>query len=207
MSLPPDAAAEPAGNGYRWELDRALRANAYLRVFFSSAVLLYCAFGPGLLIRFPLTAEQPQAESLLHFYAFRPAIFALVFAALACVLSALAQKGRELFEAALEADSPNRPADYLRVLTPSPFPFVLSGNLLVDTIVFAVALAAYAFWVLLLVETTPPVLQSYQVAGVVLGSYGLFSAIIVIGYVWFHLARRQRRFAAKAQANCPSRPA
>ncbi len=187
---------EQPESGYRWELDRALRTNAYLRVFFSCALLLYCAFGPGILIRFPLTAEQPQAEPLVHFYAFRPAIFALVFAALACVLAALAQRGQVLFEAVLAADKPSEPTGYLRYLSPSPFPFVLSGNLVVDLIVFAVALAAYAFWVVLLVETTPPVLQAYQIAGVVLGSYGLFATVIVVTYVWANLVRRRRRVAS-----------
>lgn len=186
---------EQPGSSYRWELDRTLRTNAYLRVFFSCALLLYCAFGPGILIRFPLTAEQPQAEPLVHFYAFRPAIFALVFAALACVLAALAQRGQALFEAVLAVDKPREPMDYLRHLSPSPFPFVLSGNLVVDFIVFTVALAAYVFWVVLLVETTPPTLQAYQIAGIVLGSYGLFATVIVVMYVWANLVRRRRRLA------------
>ncbi|MEO0080773.1 MAG: hypothetical protein ABIL25_00565 [candidate division WOR-3 bacterium] len=196
MSVPPDlteAVVSAVRTGYRWELDRAMRANAYLRVFFSSALLLYSGFGPGLLIRFPVTVSEPHLEPLSQFYAFRPAIFALIFAALSCVLAALAQRGQVLFESALAEDRPNRTEEYFRLLAPSPLPFVLSGNLLVDGIVFVIAVAAYAFWVVLLVETTPVVMQAYQVVGVVLGSYGLFAALIVIGFVWAGLVRRSRK--------------
>ena len=43
-----DAASAAIKSGYRWELDRDIRTNNYMRVFFSTAVLGYCSFGPGL---------------------------------------------------------------------------------------------------------------------------------------------------------------
>jgi hypothetical protein len=199
MAVPPDpteTGAPVVRSCYRWELDRAMRANAYLRVFFSCILLLYCGFGPGILIRFPLAGGEPRLEPLSMFYAFRPAIFALVFAALACVLAALAQRGHELFDAAVGEDRPARPEQYLRHLRPSSFPFVLAGSLIVDGVVFFICLAAYAFWIVLLVETTPVVMQGYQIVGVILGSYGLFSAVIVIGFVWAGLVRRGRKLPA-----------
>jgi len=210
MSAPPDLAETIGGamrSGFRWELDRALRANAYLRVFFSSALLFYCAFGPGLLIRFPIVLSEPYIAPLSQFYAFRPAIFALGLAALSCVLAALARRGQELFEVALAEDGPSDPGRYIRNLRPSPLPFVLSGNLTVDFIVFCIALAAYVFWVILLVETTPLVLQVYQGVGVVLGSYGFFASVIVIAFVWAGLARRIRGImAGRKVAGVPEKP-
>ncbi len=200
MSVPPSL-AQTAGaairNGYRWELDRAVRANAYLRVFFSVMLLVYCSFGPGLLMRFPVSIGGVQLETVSRFYAYRPVVFALVFVALVCVLAALARRSLDLFAAALAEDTvcgqePVNRELYVRNLTPSPFPFVLSGSLMVDVAVFVIALLAYCFWVVLLVETIPLGMMSYEVVGVVLGAYGLFAGLIVTGFIWGGLARRDR---------------
>ena len=48
MSVPNDMADVADGaikSGYRWELDRAIRTNSYLRVFFSVILLTFAAFG------------------------------------------------------------------------------------------------------------------------------------------------------------------
>jgi len=194
----PDSLPTPHAirDGYRWELDRSLRANAYLRVFFSALVLLYACFGPALLLRFTLASTELRPETVVRFYAFRPVIFALLFSALVCVLAALAQRAQYLFEAALTEDTSQDPARrqlYLKNLTPSPCPFVLSGSLSVDALILLVALGAYSVWIVLLVETIPRALAAYQSVGIVLGSYGLFASLILIGFVWAGLARRVRR--------------
>jgi hypothetical protein len=193
-----DAASGAIKSGYRWELDRAIRTNNYLRVFFSTAVLGYCAFGPGLLIRFPTAVSGVRLGTVTQFYAFRPVIFSLVFVAFCCVLAALARRAHFLFEEAFYEDvEDDTPADkqkqYITTLRPSPLPFVLSGNLLVDAAIFFVTLVAYSFWVILLVETIPEVMGTHQVIGIVLGSYGLFGGLIIVAAIWAGLARRARR--------------
>jgi hypothetical protein len=201
MSVPPDLSETVAAaikSGYRWELDRAMRTNSYLRVFFSVIMLAYCGFGPGVLMRFPLSVGGVRIDPVTQFYAFRPVIFALVFVSLVCVLAALARRAHVLFQAAqIEDLDAGRSAEerrkYVRNLRPSSFPFVLSGSVLVDVLVFVVALAVYAFWVVLLVETVPQGLSGHQVAGIVLGSYGLFAAIIVFTTVWSGLLMRSKR--------------
>jgi hypothetical protein len=213
MSVPrdiSDTASAAIRSGYRWELDRAIRTNSHLRVFFSTAVLIYCGFGPGLLIRFPVSVGGVSLETVSQFYAFRPVIFSLIFVSLACVLAALARRGLLLFEQALEEDLKDDPCPgscrrYVENLKPSAFPFVLSGNMMVDTAILFVSLVAYVFWVILLVQTIPLGMGTYQVVGVVLGSYGLFGGIIVMGFVWAGLVRRGRKLIDSLPE--PDRPA
>jgi hypothetical protein len=201
MSVPPDLSETVAAaikSGYRWELDRAMRTDSYLRVFFSVIMLAYCAFGPGVLMRFPLSVGGVRIDPVAQFYAFRPVIFSLVFVSLVCVLAALARRALVLFEAALAEDletehSPEQRRKYIQNLRPSTFPFVLSGNVLIDLLIFVVALAVYAFWVVLLVETVPQGLGGHQVAGIVLGSYGLFAAVIIFGTIWSGLLLKSKR--------------
>ena len=193
MSVPP----ESAGDAFREHLGRTARAIFYLRVIFSLALLVHAGFGPGLLLRFPLTSSN-SVEPVAQFYAFRPVIYALLMVALVCVLAALCRRAGGLFEAEFAADTAQPDAGgtrerYLRLLRPSPAPFVLSGNIAVDLVIFGAALLAYSFWVVLLAETTPTNMSGYQVAGIVLGSYGLFAALIITGLVWFNSARRLRR--------------
>lgn len=204
-----DAASAAIKSGYRWELDRAIRTNNYLRVFFSTMVLGYCAFGPGLLIRFPTAVSGVRLSTVTQFYAFRPVIFSLVFVALCCVLAALARKSQFLFEEAFYEDTGDdttaeRRTQYLDNLMPSPFPFVLSGNLLVDAAIFFVTLVAYSFWVVLLVETIPEVMGTHQVIGIVLGSYGLFGGLIITASIWVGLARRARLLFRENSATDPA---
>ena len=59
-----EAASGAIRSGYRWELDRAIRTNNYLRVFFSTGLLIYCGFGPGLLIRFPVSIGGVTLETI-----------------------------------------------------------------------------------------------------------------------------------------------
>jgi hypothetical protein len=201
MSVPHDLSETVAAaikSGYRWELDRAMRTNSYLRVFFSVIMLVYCGFGPGVLMRFPVSVGGVRIDPVTQFYAFRPVIFALVFVSLVCVLAALSRRAHVLFEAALVEDldterSAERRRKYIQNLRPSMFPFVLSGSTLVDVLIFVVALAVYAFWVVLLVETVPQGLGGHQVAGIVLGSYGLFAAIIIFSTIWSGLLMRSKK--------------
>jgi len=193
-----------AVSGYRRELARAARQTGYLRVFFSVLLLLYAGLGPGLLGRFPGSAGGVGFDPVSRFYAFRPALFALGFVAVACVLAALARRAADLFALGLAEDESERTASaererYIRHLHPSPLPFVLSGQLLVDLLVLVVALGAFAFWVLLLVETIPAGLGGYRVAGVVLGAYGAFSTVIIFAFVWFGLAERRRRLRRRLE--------
>jgi hypothetical protein len=186
--------------GYREHLSRAARVNFYLRILFSLFTLIHTGFGPGLLLRFPASGGDVAIEPLAQFYAFRPVIYALLFVAMVCVLAALCRRATILFEAeyaedARESDSAEERGRYLRLLRPSPTPFVLSGNVAVDLTIFAAALLAYSFWVVVMAETAPPGLTGYQAAGIVLGSYGLFAALIIIGLSWFSAARRFRRLA------------
>jgi hypothetical protein len=167
--------------------------------------LVHAGFGPGLLLRFPITGAS-SVEPVAQFYAFRPVIYALLLVALVAVLAALCRRAVGLFEAewgllgplplADDTASPaadDRRARYLRLLRPSPIPFVLSGHVAVDAVIFGAALLAYSFWIVILAETTPPDMSGYQVAGIVLGSYGLFASAIIAGLVWFGSARRLRR--------------
>ena len=193
MSVP----SENAGDALREHLGRAARAIFYLRVLFSLALLVHAGFGPGLLLRFPLTGSG-SFEPAAQFYAFRPVIYALLLVALVCVLAALCRRAVGLFEAEFAADAARPDSGgtrerYLRLLRPSPTPFVLSGNVAVDLIIFVAALLAYSFWIVILAETTPKALSGYQIAGIVLGSYGLFAALIVTGLVWFNSGRRLSR--------------
>jgi len=208
MSAPDSLPAQHAiRDGYRWELDRSLRSNAYLRVFFSALVLLYACFGPALLLRFTLSSVDLRPETIIRFYAFRPVLFALLFSALVCVLAALAQRAQLLFEAALAEDTAQDPARrqlYLAHLAPSPCPFTLSGNLAVDALILLLTLGAYSLWIILLVETLPRTLTAYQNVGIVLGSYGLFTSAIVIGFTWAGLARRLRRLRLQPADNKPT---
>ena len=95
MLVPSDTVPGPvdgSASGYRRELDRATRTNDYLRVFFSVVLLGYCVSGPGLLIRFPSSfLEGVRLDTLTQFHGYRPAIFALVFLSLSCVIAALAR--------------------------------------------------------------------------------------------------------------------
>jgi hypothetical protein len=193
MSLP----SESAGDAFREHLGRAARATFYLRVLFSLALLIHAGFGPGLLLRFPLTGSN-SFEPVAQFYAFRPVIYALLLVALVAVLAALCRRAVGLFEAEFAEDTAlpgagDRRERYLRLLRPSPTPFVLSGHTAVDFVIFVAALLAYSFWIVILAETTPPNMSGYQVAGIVLGSYGLFASVIITGLVWFDSARRLRR--------------
>jgi len=198
MPAPEDVAGRgPHVGGFREHLGRAARATFYLRVVFSVALLVHAGFGPGLLLRFPLTGNI-AVEPLARFYAFRPVIYALTLVALVCVLAALCRRATGLFEAEFAEDTA-RPASggeqerYLRLLRPSPTPFVLSGNVAIDQVIFVAALLAYGFWVVILADTAPRELAGYQVGGVVLGSYGLFAALIITGIVWLSSARRLSR--------------
>jgi len=182
-------------DGYREELGRVVRVNFYLRVLFSLLLLVFAGFGPGLLMRFPFTGPGVTLGPLSQFYAFRAVIFALLFVALACVLAALCRRAIDLFAAKLAVDlnpsgSPEEWALYFRHLRPSAFPFVLSGSSTIDVLVFLVTIATYVFWVVVMVETTPVVMSGYQVAGIVLGSYGLFASLIVVTLVWRDSGRR-----------------
>ncbi len=193
MSVP----SESTGDAFREHLGRAARATFYLRILFSLALLVHAGFGPGLLLRFPLTGSS-AVEPVAQFYAFRPVIYALLMVALVCVLAALCRRAVGLFEAEFTADTAQPDAGgtnerYLRLLRPSPTPFVLSGNVAVDLAIFGAALLAYSFWIVILAETTPRTMLGYQVAGIVLGSYGLFAALIVTGLLWFNSARRLSR--------------
>jgi hypothetical protein len=194
----------PTGNpaDFREHIGRAARATFYLRILFSLALLVHAGFGPGLLLRFPLTGSN-SVEPIAQFYAFRPVIYALLLVALVSVLAALGRRAVRLFEAEwgllpLAEDTASPAADdrrerYLRLLRPSPSPFLLSGHIGVDLVIFGAALLAYSFWIVLLAETTPPNMSGYQVAGIVLGSYGLFASVIITGLVWFDSARRLSR--------------
>jgi hypothetical protein len=195
---------ENAG-GFREHLGRAARATFYLRILFSVALLVHAGFGPGLLLRFPITGTN-LVEPIAQFYAFRPVIYALLLVALVAVLAALCRRAVRLFEAewdllgppSLAEDTADAAADdrrqrYLNLLRPSPSPFVLSGHLGVDLVIFGAALLAYSFWIVILAETTPTSLSGSQVAGIILGSYGLFASLIITGFVWFSAARRLRR--------------
>ncbi len=186
-----------AGDAFREHLGRAARATFYLRVLFSLALLVHAGFGPGLLLRFPITGSSPF-EPVAQFYAFRPVIYALLLVTLVCVLAALCRRAVGLFEAEFAADTAQPDSGgtrvrYLRLLRPSPTPFVLSGNVAVDLMILSAALLAYSFWIVILAETTPKTMSGYQIAGIVLGSYGLFAALIVTGLVWFNSARRLSR--------------
>jgi len=187
------APSESSGDGFREHLGRAARATFYLRVLFSLALLVHAGFGPGLLLRFALTGSN-SVELVARFYAFRPVIYALLLVALVAVLAALCRRAAGLFEAEFAEDTAHPVADdrrerYLRLLRPSPTPFVLSGHIAVDLVIFGAALLAYSFWIVILAETTPPNMSGYQVAGIVLGSYGLFASVIITGLVWFNTAR------------------
>jgi hypothetical protein len=196
--------SQSAGSAFREHLGRASRATFYLRVLFSFALLVHAGLGPGLLLRFPLTGSV-AAEPLARFYAFRPVIYAMLLVALVCVLAALCRRAVGLFEtefaedAARLASAPER-GRYLRLLRPSPTPFVLSGNVPVDLTILAVALCAYSFWVVILAETAPREMTKYQIAGIVLGSYGLFAALIITGFAWYNAARRLGRLSAEGRA-------
>jgi len=195
------APAENPGNGFREHLGRVARATFYLREFFSLALLIHAGFGPGLLLRFPL-ASSIAVEPLAQFYAIRPVIYALVLVTLVCVLAALCHRAAGLFEAEFAEDAKRSIAGdergrYLKLLRPSPAPFVLSGNIAIDLVIFAAALAAYSFWVVMLADTTPADLMGRQVGGIILGSYGLFAALIITGFVWFSTARRLNRLGVE----------
>lgn len=187
----------------REQLGRASRATFYLRVLFSLALLVHAGFGPGLLLRFPL-AGSVAVEPLVRFYAFRPVIYAMLLVGLVCVLAALCRRAVGLFEAEFAEDEA-RPASaaerarYLRLLRPSPTPFVLSGNTAIDLTILLVALSVYSFWVVILAETAPREMGRSQVAGIVLGSYGLFAALIITGFAWYHAARRYRRLGTESR--------
>jgi hypothetical protein len=199
------ASCESSSGGFREHLGRAARATFYLRVLFSLALLVHAGFGPGLLLRFPLTGSN-SVEPIAQFYAFRPVIYALLLVALVAVLAALCRRAVRLFEAewdllvplSLAGDTADPAADgrrerYLRLLWPSPSPFLLSGHIGVDLVIFGAALLAYSFWILILAETTPANMSGSQVAGIVLGSYGLFASLIITGFVWFSATRRLSR--------------
>jgi len=207
MLKPMSAPAENPGNGFREHLGRAARATFYLRVLFSLALLVHAGFGPGLLLRFPL-AGSIAIEPLAQFYAIRPVIYALVLVTLVCVLAALCHRAAGLFEAEFAEDVKHSAATaergrYFKLLRPSPTPFVLSGNVAMDLVIFAAALAAYSFWVVMLAETTPADLTGRQVGGIILGSYGLFAALITTGLVWFNTARRLKRLGVERRTQDP----
>jgi hypothetical protein len=203
MSIP----TESTGDAYREHLGRAVRATFYLRILFSLALLVHAGFGPGLLLRFPLTGST-SVEPVAQFYAFRPVIYALLLVALVCVLAALCRRAVGLFEAEFAEDTArpmtgDRRERYLRLLRPSPAPFVLSGHIAVDLVIFVAALLAYSFWIVILAETTPPNMSGYQVAGIVLGSYGLFASFIITGLVWFSSWRRMTRLKVDGRTPRP----
>lgn len=190
---------------YREQFGRAARATFYLRVLFSTFLFIHAAFGPGLLLRFPVSGVGFDVEPPAQFYAFRPVIYALLLVAMVCVLAALCRRAIVLFEAeyaedTTPVDSGGEQKRYLRLLRPSPTPFVLSGNIAVDLTILVAALFAYSFWVVILAQTAPSDLAGYQVGGVVLGSYGLFAALIITGLVWFSSARRLRRLASDGRS-------
>ncbi|MFO7675291.1 MAG: hypothetical protein R6X12_03105 [bacterium] len=198
---PPPA---PAPGILTARIAEAARTTSYLRVLFSVALLVYAAFGPGLLIRFPFFLEGARISAIAWFHGFRPAIFALVFVSLIGVLAALARRALLLFEEQVLGDCPGDRVRYIRNLAPSPFPFVLSGNVQVDVAVFVIIAVAYCFWAFLLVEAVPAGMGNPQIAGVVLGTYGLLGGLIVLIAVWSGLSRRLRRLTAQAD---PARPA
>lgn len=182
----------------REEISRLVRATLYLRVAFSFLMLTFAGFGPGLLLRFPFTGTNMTMGPMRQYYAFRPVIFALLFVALGCVLAALTRRSVELFRVLVRPDADNAARQVnSRYLRPPEFPFVLSGSTFVDILVFIIVLAAYSFWVVVLVETTPLVFVGYQSAGIVLGSYGLFATVIVMAFIWL-AARRRIRAAISA---------
>jgi hypothetical protein len=190
--------------GFRWQLDRAIQANAYLRVFFSALLLVYATFGPAVLLRFPTSAGGVGFDSASRFYAYRPVLFALAFAALFAVLAILCRRGYELFEAALFADTTETTTAserdrYIRLLLPSAQPFVLSGQRTVDLLILVMVLVAYSFWVLFLVQTIPPGMGGYGVAGIVLGSYGLFTALFATALTWAWVGSRAGRLRRSVQ--------
>jgi hypothetical protein len=198
MSLPSDPA------GFRESLSRASRATFYLRIGFSVLFLVYAGFGPGLLFRTLATANVGY-EPLARFYSFRPVIYSLLFVAFACVLATLARRAVDLFAAEFGEDvgfgaSGAHRDRYVHYLKPSPLPFVLSGNTPIDLMIMLVALVGYAFWVVVLAESAPPGIGGYQVAGIVLGSYGLFAALIITGLVWFGSVRRIRAITRPGKA-------
>ncbi len=208
-----DAGGGQHAGGYREHLSRAARVNFYLRILFSLFALIHAGFGPGLLLRFPASGGDSLVaiEPLAQFYAFRPVIYALLFIALVCVLAALCSRAIILFEAefaedASASDSAAERSRYLRLLQPSPTPFVLSGNITVDLTIFSAALLAYSFWVVVMAETAPPALTGYQAVGIVLGSYGLFAALIIVGLVWRSAARRLRRLCRSSNPVSDARP-
>jgi hypothetical protein len=136
-------------------------------------------------------------EAVSQFFAFRPVIFALLLVAFISVLAALAHRAAELFavKATIDIDAASPASEresYFRHFQPSPFPFVLSGNAVIDVIIFAIALVAYSLWVLLLVETMPSGMGAHEVVGVVLGSYGLFATLMIVSLVWNRASRRAR---------------
>ncbi len=201
-----------AGDAFREHLGRAARANFYLRILFSLLLLVVAGFGPGLLFRLPLTGSF-AVEPVAPFYAARTVIYAMLLVTLVCVLAVLCRRAVRLFEAEFLIDtahpgSSDERARYLRLLRPSPSPFVLSGNVVIDLIIFGAALAAYSFWVMLLVETAPPDLTGHSAAGITLGSYGLFASLIITGVVWFGSSRRLKRLiAGQPSTGSEQRPA
>lgn len=206
------ASPESGLRGYRLGIERAIRINSYLRVFFSALCVLYAGFGPCLLFRFPGGAGSSGIDAATRFYAFRPVLFALVFAALACVLAALARRAAELFAVALaeDTDEATRPAErdrYIRQLFPSPLPFAISGQVAIDLPILLVVIGAYSFWVVMLVDTVPAGLGGFRVAGMVLGSYGLFATVIAFAFVWFGLAERRRGLRRRVEPPQPQPPA
>jgi len=203
MSVP----SQSASDAFREHLGRAARATFYLRVLFSLALLIHAGFGPGLLLRFPLTGSG-SIEPVAQFYAFRPVIYALLLVALVAVLAALCRRAVGLFEAEFAEDNGHPTTSgarerYLRLLRPSPSPFVLSGHVAVDLVIFGAALLAYSFWIVILAETTPPNMSGYQVSGIVLGSYALFAALIITGLVWFDSGRRLSRLRPSSGTGAP----
>ncbi|MEO0073380.1 MAG: hypothetical protein ABIK43_01795 [candidate division WOR-3 bacterium] len=191
-------------SGFRWQLDRAIQTNGYLRVFFSGLLLVYSVFGPAALLRFPTSAGGIGFDSASRFYAYRPTLYSIAFIAIFIVLGALARRSFELFETALVLDTTERTSitereKYLRLLMPSPLPFTLSGQRIVDLSILVILLCAYSFWVLFLAATVPPGMSCHGVAAVVIGSYGLFAAMITTGIVWSSAATRIRRLRRSSQ--------
>lgn len=202
VEKPEDLLRPPSG--FRWQLDRAIQTNGYLRVFFSGLLLMYAVFGPAALLRFPTSAGGIGFDSASRFYAFRPILYSLAFIAIFIVLGVLTRRSFELFETALVLDTTERTTiaereRYLRLLLPSPLPFALAGQRIVDLLILVVVLCAYSFWVLFLVATIPPGMGVYGVAGVVIGSYGLFAALITTGIVWSTAVTRIRRLRRSPQ--------
>jgi hypothetical protein len=209
MPVPSDPAGERRPAGFRESLGRASRATFYLRVGFSVLFLVYAGFGPGLLFRTVATGANVGYEPLARFYSFRPVIYALLFVAFACVLATLARRAVDLFAVEFGEDvgfgAANSDRDrYLHYLKPSPLPFVLSGNTPIDLMIMLVALVGYSFWVVVLAESAPAGIGGYQIAGIVLGSYGLFAVLIITGLVWFGSARRIRAISRPGKAAATS---